>query len=71
MMRLIERTNQASSVFAIHDVNHKDDVRVFEISFDFQPLAVTQRRAEVVRSDAQVEFVGAIELALRVSERSE
>jgi hypothetical protein len=52
-------------------VDYKDDARFCEISFDFLPLAVTQRRAEIVRSDAQVEFVNTIELALRVSQRRE
>jgi len=50
-------------------VDHKNNVRVFEISFDFQPLAVTQRRAEVVRSHTQPELVHTIDLSLRVLER--
>jgi hypothetical protein len=69
VIRLIERRNEASSVLAVHDVDHKNNVRVFEICFDFEPLAIAQRRAKVVRRDTQVEFVSAIELTLRVSKR--
>ena len=43
----------------------EDDIGFVEILFNVEPLAITQRRPEVVRGYTQIEFVGTINLALR------
>src|ERR1051325_5497224 len=63
--------NEATRVLTIHHVNDEDDVGVVEVCFDFLPLAVTQRRSEVICCHTEVEFVRPINLALCVLQRCE
>ncbi len=52
-------------------MNDENDVRVVQIIFDFRPLAIAQRRSEVICSYTQIEIVRTVDLSLRMLERRE
>src|SRR5688500_15310287 len=64
-------SHEARRVLAVHDVYDENHVRNFEIAFNFQPLAIAERRAEVVRSYTQAELMNTIDLSLCVFQRRE
>src|SRR6187200_2700392 len=59
------------SVFAVHYVNNENNICRGKIVVDLAPGIVIQRRAKVMRGDAQIELVGAIDFPLRISQRRE
>ena len=66
-----ERLNQTNSILAIHHVDHEDDVCLTDILRNFLPLRISQRRAEIMSSDVQVQVVNLIDLTLRIFQRTE
>jgi hypothetical protein len=52
-------------------VNDKDHVRFSKVALNLMPLAFGQRQPEVIRADAQLKTVSAIDLGLRLPERRE
>jgi hypothetical protein len=66
---MFESGNQPRRILTVHNMNDKDDVGAAEVPINFLPFAIAQRRAKVIGSDTQVEFVDAIDFSLRISER--
>ena len=65
----VERVNKPRSIFTIHHVDGEDDIRGPQVVFNFRPLVVSEWRAKVVGCDLQLEFVLAINFALRLFQR--
>ena len=68
---LIKQSNQPRRVFAIHHVNNEDNVGFAQSVLNVSPFSVGERRAKVVRGNMQIQSVFTINLAFRVSERSQ
>jgi hypothetical protein len=52
-------------------MNDENNIRLPQIVFNLNPLAIAQRRSEVVRGYTQIELVNTIDLSLRLFERRE
>jgi len=65
----IKCRHEARRVFAVHYVDDKHNVRLFEIVFDVEPFAIAEWRSEVVGGYRQVKLIDTIDLALRVPQR--
>src|SRR5215217_5058490 len=57
IFKSFESGDEARCVLAVHHMYDEDNVRRREILFDVEPFAIAERRAEVVGSDTQIEFV--------------
>src|SRR5205085_6255531 len=66
-----EQRQQARGVLAVGHVYDEDDLGRSEVALNIHPRAFVERRAEVVRSDAQAQSITLLDLALRLFERRE
>ena len=66
-----EQRHESRGVLAVGDVDDEDDFRLAEVALHLRPLALRERRAEVVRGDAKAGALASVDLPLRVAQGGE